>query len=144
MGPRERRVVPDININPDTPLRLDMAARLAFPLLSNEKPSMTASGLRKEAARGRLVIERIAGKDFTTLAAIANMRTLCRLAQVPQGSISASGETEQTPGSSSTADAKSAQAHLRKIAERLKRPSKATSDKSTAPVSAKVIPLGSR
>jgi hypothetical protein len=29
--------------------------------------SMTASGLRREAARGRLQIERIAGKDFTTL-----------------------------------------------------------------------------
>lgn len=40
---------------------------------------MTASGLRKEAARGRLVIERIAGKDYTTLAAIADMRKLCRL-----------------------------------------------------------------
>jgi hypothetical protein len=74
---------------------------------------MTASGLRKEAARGRLAVERIAGKDFTTLAAIANMRTLCRLAQVPQGYISASGETEQTAGSYSIADARSAQAHLR-------------------------------
>jgi hypothetical protein len=26
---------------------------------------MTASGLRREAARGRLVIERTAGKDYT-------------------------------------------------------------------------------
>jgi hypothetical protein len=105
---------------------------------------MTASGLRKEAARGRLAIERIAGKDFTTLAAIANMRELCRLAQVPQGSISASGETEQIPGSSSTEDARSVQARLRTIAERLKKPSKATSDKNTGPVSATGILLGSR
>jgi hypothetical protein len=35
---------------------------------------MTASGLRHEAARGRLRIERIAGKDFTTLDEIKRMR----------------------------------------------------------------------
>ena len=40
---------------------------------------MSASGLRREAARGRLVIERIAGKDFTTLANIERMRELCRV-----------------------------------------------------------------
>ena len=48
-------------IGPDTPLRLGVAAALAFP-----DGSMTASGLRREGARGRLVIERIAGKDYTT------------------------------------------------------------------------------
>jgi hypothetical protein len=41
----------------ETPLRLKVAAALAFP-----DGSMSASGLRREAARGRLVIERIAGK----------------------------------------------------------------------------------
>ena len=41
---------------------------------------MTASGLRREGARGRLVIERIAGKDYTTLANIERMRELCRVA----------------------------------------------------------------
>lgn len=40
---------------------------------------MTAAGLRREAQRGRLVIERIAGKDFVTLAAIKEMRKLCRV-----------------------------------------------------------------
>lgn len=134
----------DTNIEPDTPLRLDMAARLAFPRLPNGKPSMTASGLRKEAAKGRLLIERIAGKDFTTLAAIDNMRTLCRLAQVPHGFTSAGAQTEQVPGSSLTTDGRSAQAHLRMIAERLKKPSKTTLDKNTVPTSATVIPLGSR
>ena len=49
-------------VTPDMPLRLAAAAALAFP-----DGSMTASGLRREAARGRLVIERIAGKDYTTL-----------------------------------------------------------------------------
>ena len=46
----------------DTPLRLAIAALIAFP-----DRSMTASGLRREALRGRLVIERVAGKDYTTL-----------------------------------------------------------------------------
>ncbi|QOZ09246.1 excisionase [Bradyrhizobium sp. CCBAU 51765] len=61
-------------ISPETPLRLAIAAEVAFP-----QGGMTASGLRKEAARGRLMIERIAGKDYTTLAAIAKMRELCRI-----------------------------------------------------------------
>jgi hypothetical protein len=56
-----------------------VAAELAFP-----GGGMTASGLRKEADKGRLVIERIAGKDFTTLRAIVDMRKLCRL--VPRSS----------------------------------------------------------
>ena len=58
----------------DRPLRLAVAAKVAFP-----DGSMTASGLRREAQRGRLVIERIAGKDYTTLNAIQEMRTLCRV-----------------------------------------------------------------
>src|ERR1700736_1777180 len=61
-------------IKPDTPLRLGIAAALAFP-----DGSMTASGLRRECARGRLVIERIAGKDYTTLRDIGRMRELCRV-----------------------------------------------------------------
>src|SRR6476469_9368222 len=58
----------------EAPLRLDVAAALAYP-----DGSMTASGLRREAKRGRLVIERTAGKDYTTLADIARMRALCRV-----------------------------------------------------------------
>jgi hypothetical protein len=61
-------------INSDAPLRLRVAAALAYP-----DGSMTASGLRREAARGRLVIERTAGKDYTTLANIDRMRGLCRV-----------------------------------------------------------------
>jgi hypothetical protein len=60
-------------VNNDAPLRLARAAEIAFP-----DGSMTASGLRKEAAKGRLVIERIANKDYTTLAAIADTRAACR------------------------------------------------------------------
>jgi hypothetical protein len=40
---------------------------------------MTASGLRREGVRGKLVIERIAGKDYTTLGNIERMRELCRV-----------------------------------------------------------------
>jgi hypothetical protein len=49
----------------DAPLRLNIAAALAYP-----DGSMTVSGLRREAARGRLVVERTAGKDYTTLGAL--------------------------------------------------------------------------
>jgi hypothetical protein len=65
---------PPEKITPDTPLRLEIAATLAFP-----DGSMTVAGLRREGVRGRLVIERIAGKDYTTLANIERMRELCRV-----------------------------------------------------------------
>src|SRR5712672_3288875 len=68
------------NIDPDTPLRLGIAAAVAFP-----DGSMTASGLRRESTRGRLIIERIAGKDFTTLANIERMRQLCRVPEKAPG-----------------------------------------------------------
>jgi hypothetical protein len=70
-------------IRPDTPLRLDVAAALAYP-----DGSMTASGLRREAKRGRLVIERTAGKDYTTLEHINRMREQCRLGAKDPASIS--------------------------------------------------------
>lgn len=63
------------DIDRDTPLRLHVAARLAFP-----DGNMTASDLRREAARGRLTIETISDKEFTTLECVDRMRGLCRLA----------------------------------------------------------------
>src|SRR6266446_9911594 len=62
------------NILPDHPLRLEDAIKYGFPY-----GGMTVSGLRREAARGRLVIERIANKDFTSLRNIEEMRKLCRV-----------------------------------------------------------------
>src|SRR5215470_7637558 len=59
------------NVGPDTPLRLEDAVRRAFPA-----GAITVSGLRKEAGRGRLEIEVIAGKQFTTLRAIGRWRAL--------------------------------------------------------------------
>jgi len=61
-------------IDPSAPLRLNLAAKIAFP-----DGSMSASGLRREGAKGRLVLERIANKDYTTLEAIRTMRELCRV-----------------------------------------------------------------
>jgi len=61
---------------------------------------MTVSGLRKEAAKGRLVIERIAGKDFVTLAAITDMRAACRN---PEPKRSRSGPDSAKPAASRAA-----------------------------------------
>ena len=80
-------IPPPEQVTPDTPLRLEIAAAIAFP-----DGSMTAAGLRRDAARGRLVIERIAGKYFTTLANIERMRELCRVeAKARTSGIAASG-----------------------------------------------------
>ena len=62
------------NIHPEHPLRLEDAIKYGFP-----HGGMTVSGLRREAARGRLLIERIANKDFTSLKNIEEMRKLCRV-----------------------------------------------------------------
>jgi integrase len=105
-------------VTPDTPLRLGIAAALAFP-----DGSMTAAGLRREADRGRLVIERIAGRDYVTLAAIEDMRKLCRVdPKVPDSGSNRSGETMTARsasglcGSSETERVRSARARLQKIA----------------------------
>jgi hypothetical protein len=60
------------------PLRLEVAARMAFP-----DGTMGAAGLRKERDKGRLATEMIAGKEYTTLAAIEQMRELCRSGRRP-------------------------------------------------------------
>src|SRR5882757_2467920 len=62
------------NVRPDKPLRLSDAIKFAFP-----HGGMTVSGLRNEAKAGRLVIEKIANKHFTTLRAIEEMRNSCRV-----------------------------------------------------------------
>jgi hypothetical protein len=80
--------MPDyIDWTDETPLRLKVAAERAFP-----GGGMTDSGLRREAARGRLVIERIAGKDYTTMRSIADMRGLCRVEAASPRSTSEQGE----------------------------------------------------
>jgi hypothetical protein len=109
-------VPPPEKIKPDVPLRLEIAAAIAFP-----DGSMTAAGLRREAERGRLVIERIAGKDFTTLANIERMRELCRVEAKVHASTSGDAASAPPYGSSSTMAAKSAQARAKAISAQLKK-----------------------
>lgn len=117
------------SVDPCAPIRLELAAKLAFP-----DGSMTASGLRREATRGRLVVERVAGKDYTTLEHIRQMRELCRvraketgLAKEAYGTSSAvEGSSSRPSDSTSTAPLLSAQEALRARLQRtrLKNPSK--------------------
>jgi hypothetical protein len=107
-GELRRHTTPE-QISDDTPLRLETAAAIAFP-----DGGMTANGLRRESKRGRLVIERVAGKDFTTLNHIKRMRELCHVNQDNQDSgygkralTKAAAITPQS-GSSSIEAAKSA------------------------------------
>src|SRR6266852_7090426 len=87
------RAPPEITLN--TPLRLADAVKIAFPM-----GGMTVAGLRRERDRDRLVIEKIAGKEFTTLAHIERMRELCRdEAKLPGFSLRPPAETsvERSP-----------------------------------------------
>lgn len=79
MAKRPLPVIDRAEIADDTPLRLDVAAAVAFP-----GGGMTASGLRRERDAGRLTTELIAGKEFTTLVDIAQMRELCRRKAKPK------------------------------------------------------------
>lgn len=72
------QVMPPSDIPRDAPLRLAVAAKIAFP-----DGSMGAPGLRKERDKGRLTTEMIAGKEYTTLADIERMRELCRIVRSP-------------------------------------------------------------
>src|SRR5262245_27184907 len=112
---------PREDIGHDQPLRLAVAATLAFP-----DGSMTASGLRREAARGRLVVERIAGKDYTTLANIERMRELCRVeakglacGSNQRSVMRTAGSSVTRPGSSATERVRSARAALGRTARGL-------------------------
>jgi hypothetical protein len=109
-------IPPPEQVTPDTPLRLEIAAAIAFP-----DGSITVAGLRREAARGRLVLERVAGKDFTTLANIERMRELCRVEAKVHASISGIAASAPPSGSSSTMAAKSAQARAKAISAQLKK-----------------------
>src|SRR5947208_2440677 len=68
-------------VGPDTPLRLEDAVKMAFPL-----GGMTVAGLRKEIAKGNLTVEKIANKHFTTLDNIKRMREKCRSKEKDRGS----------------------------------------------------------
>ena len=138
------------DISDNTPLRLAVAAEIAFP-----DGSISASSLRKERDAGRLIVERIAGKEYTTLANIQEMRRLCRAQSPDLGSGENPKNTTRTEnsavmrrGSSEMAEKKSAQAYALAVVSSLqKKPSKpsgATSSKAgERRASATVTPLRS-
>jgi hypothetical protein len=121
-------------VGPDTPLRLETAVNLAFP-----DGGMTVSGLRREADKHRLVIETIAGKQFTTLNNIKAMREQCRDNQKGQGfGLSRSGKKTGSSangqhGSSVMERAKSARASLENSARMLSERSPTISPQNTSP-----------
>jgi hypothetical protein len=116
-GPVDMNAEMNSELDDGAPLRLDVVAALAFP-----DGSMTASGLRRECASGRLVIERIAGKDYTTLRAIGQMRELCRVENLGRASgcspptAAATAIPSQRYGASRTVDTSTAQATALRIA----------------------------
>lgn len=142
---RSTRMRGEGTVTDTTPLRLAEAAEMAFP-----RGGMTAAGLRREAQRGRLALMRIAGKDFTTLAAIREMMDRCRVA--PSDLAYGSGRSEPAPmeacepppGSSSTSADRSALDAALTIAGALKQRSPDTSPASRRRTGrATVIPLKS-
>jgi hypothetical protein len=124
----------DNDIGPDTPLRLDVAAKLAFPA-----GGMKASGLMSEYRKGRLRLELIANKYFVTLRAIEEMREQCALQNPLAYSSGKDAPTreKQLDGSSSTEERKSAQARAFETANRLRQRSRTISIKPGVPDSAK-------
>jgi hypothetical protein len=134
------------DIDLDSPLRLDVALKLAFPA-----GGMTVAGLRREISKGRLAVEVIAGKQFTTLNSIAEMRKKCRANQQEQDcgsdrpSKARTASSAKPHGLSATERASVARAALEKTARELKKSSPTTSPKSTVDqaASAMVIPLKS-
>ena len=129
--------------SPFAPLRLNIAASIAFP-----DGSMTASGLRREASKGRLIIEMIAGKQYVSLSAIEEMRTQCRVENSHQDSGSDRREGprgekhDRDPfGSSSTAASTSPQDALRAKIKQRSKPCHPTLQRNTNP---RTTPLDSR
>jgi hypothetical protein len=119
-------------VSEDTLLRLEVAAKIAFPL-----GGMGVSGLRREAGRGNLRIYKMANKDFTTLRDINGMREKCRATpNQPASGLNPKRETRQGSskgaqhGSFETERKKSALDALRQTARGLNKPSKNTSSEN--------------
>ncbi len=135
------RTVPTDPVAPDALLRLDIAAKLAFP-----DGSIVLSSLKREVARGRLTIWRVANKDMTTLAEIRSMVERCRV----QPSRPAYGSDQAPPiesrsGSSSMEDVRSARAAAKLRVQRLRDGFSSTSPRSAIPTPSQgVVPIRPR
>jgi hypothetical protein len=129
------------NVEASTPLRLEIAARLAFP-----DGSLSVAALRRLAADGLLTIIAVRGKHFTTLADIEEMKTKCRVQAKDPGSSYRRPKTDNGSGSSATASARSALDALRATAKVLRESLPPTSPQSTTQEQAEavVIPMRSK
>jgi hypothetical protein len=121
---------PHLIIDNDTPQRLAVVAA---------RFGLKAAALRTEAKRGRLVISRVAGKDWTSVAEVREMFDRCRVNPEAHtyGSDRLAGERTKEPsaqsGSSKTADASTALAAAWASVEKLSRRSPTISPASTPP-----------
>jgi hypothetical protein len=145
-GPVEHLPRPIIQPGPDDPVRLANAVRLFFP----EGSGVTVATLRRAAAQGRLTVEKMNNKLFTTRLYIEEYRKACRVNQKGQDSDSneQSTKTESSVGKrtglSMTERSESALAALRRTNVALKKRSPTTSPANTQSTAlASVIPLKS-
>ena len=113
-------------VTPTTPLRLEVAAQLAFP-----DGSITASALRRMVAAGKLDAELIAGKYYVTLVAIGEMRNRSRVSAGDRDLNSSNTRTACPNGSSATASKPLALDAMNATAKALKENLQNTSSKST-------------
>ncbi|MGC2778461.1 MAG: hypothetical protein WA418_22780 [Bradyrhizobium sp.] len=129
------------NIKETTPLRLEVAARLAFP-----DGSVTVSTLRRQIANGLLVAEKIGNKLYTTPQAILEMRERCRVQAKDPALSCKRRETGSDSGSSGMASEASALDALRANAAKLKQSLLNTSSANATPEQAvtAVIPMRSK
>src|ERR1700722_6495285 len=114
-------------VDNDAPLRLGVVAA---------QFGLTAAALRTEAKRGRLVISRVAGKDWTSISEVQRMFGLCRVtpeALTCGSDHPASGRAGATLlyGTSETPDTSTALASAWASVERLRRRSPAISPANT-------------
>ena len=109
------------NVDPHAPLLLATAARLAFP-----DGAVSGATLKRQHRKGLLVIERIGGRDFTTLNAIDEMRRLCRVTPNPSACVSVAAPDVRPSTSSVTVDLRSARAAALIASQRLRKPLRVT------------------
>jgi hypothetical protein len=140
----DQPVTINAEIGPDTPLRLDIAAKMAFPA-----GGMDVAGLRRERDRGNLVVEKIANKEFTTLRNIEEMREKCRVKRREPDCGSGPRPTPQTEKSGGARGGSSAMDHassaldalVRNVNARKKSSGNTSRANTSHSESADVIPL---
>src|SRR6266403_581502 len=130
ISPRKRpgtcRIPAPEMVTPTTPLRLEVAARLAFP-----DGSMTVSALRRLVVGGKLDHEFIAGKYYVTLAAIEEMRSKCRVQAKAQDLSCKPEKVAAQSGSSETVNETSALDAMNATARALRENLRTTSSPNT-------------